>query len=210
MASGSSEYSPIPPRAPLSGEPTDLERVEALFEKAAAGYLRTPWSWWSWSILLPAAALLTRRVASEAGTVGILLLWSVVILLGGLVEATLILGGRHRYPRTQIGGWVLRSQGNLSLVAVALSGVLAWRGLPGLVPAVWLLLIGHSFYMVGRLTFVPLRSAGVVFQLGGVVALVPEIDGLVVCAVCTFVGCAWVGLGVRRRLRGFSDGRDPA
>lgn len=201
MPSGSSEYSSIPPRAPLSGDPSDLERVEELFEKAAAGYLRTPWSWWSWSILLPVAALLTRWVHSEAGPAATLLLWSGVILLGGLVEAALILGGRRRHLRTPIGSWVLRSQGNLSLVAVALSIVLAWRGVPEFVPAVWMLLIGHSFYDVGRLAFGPLRSAGVLFQIGGLVALVPAIDGLVVCAACTFAGCAWIGLGVRRRIR---------
>jgi hypothetical protein len=201
MPSGSSEYSPIPPRAPLSSDPTDLERVEELFEKAAAAYLRTPWSWWSWSILLPVAALLTRWAHAEAGPAGTLLLWSVVILLGGFVEAALILGGRRRYLQTQIGSWVLRSQGNLSLVAVALSAVFAWRGLPELVPAVWMLLIGHSFFVVGRLAFGPLRSAGVLFQIGGLVALVPAIDSLAVCAACTFAGCGWIGLGVRRRIR---------
>lgn len=199
--SRSSEYDPIPPRPPLSDEPTDLDRAQALFAGSAVGYLRSPWSWWTWSLLLPIAALLTREVYPVAGPLPTLVLWSVVILVGGTVEGALILSGSERTARTPLAGWVLRTQGNLSLVAVALSGLLLWRDLAEFLPAVWLLLIGHSFYSVGRLAFRPLRDAGVLFQLCGLAALLPLTDGLLVFAVCFFVGCAWIGAGVYRRDR---------
>ncbi|MBT8494857.1 MAG: hypothetical protein KJO07_17505 [Deltaproteobacteria bacterium] len=194
-----SEYDPIPPRTPLSSEPTDLERAQTLFAQASVGYLRSPWSWWAWGLLLPAAALLTREVFPIAGPLPTLALWSVVILVGGVVEASLILGGRSLTERTPLGGWVLRTQGNLSLVAVALSAVLFWQSLPQFLPAVWLLLVGHSFYVVGRLSFKPLQTAGIILQLGGTAALVPMLDGLVAFAASFFAACAWVGWGVHRR-----------
>lgn len=200
-ASRSSEYDPIPPRPLLSAEPSDLERARVLFERSASGYLRSPWPWWVWSLLLPAAALLTRRVYPVAGPLATLVLWSVVILIGGAVEAILIFGGGERVARTPLAGWVLKTQGNLSLVAVALSGLLLWRELPEYLPAVWLLLVGHSFHGIGTLSLRPLRDAGVMLQLGGIAAMLPAADGLVVLAVSFFASCLWIGLGIHRRNR---------
>ena len=155
-----SEYDPIPPRALLTEEPSDLDRVQARFEKAAGGYLRSPWSWWAWSVLLPLAALVGREIHPYGGGRAVLIVWSFFILCGGLIEGAIILVGGKATARTPLAGWVLRAQGNLSLVAVALSALLLWQGLPALVPPVWLLLIGHSFYSIGKLSFQPMWVAG--------------------------------------------------
>jgi hypothetical protein len=202
-----SEYDPIPPRAPLTTEPSDLERVQARFENASDGYLRSPWSWWAWSLILPAAALLSREVYPLAGPRAVLFLCSFFILCGGLIEGAIILTGSRTEARTPLAGWVLRTQGNLSLVAVALSALLFWQGLAEFVPAVWLLLVGHSFYGIGKLSFQPLHTAGLILQAGGLAALVPGIDGFVAFAGFTFAGCAWIGLGVYRRRRLVRHGR---
>jgi hypothetical protein len=151
-----SEYDPIPPRAPLTTDPSDLERVQELFGKSAGSFLRSPWSWWAWSLILPIAALASREVYPLGGPRAALILWSFFILCGGLIEGAIILSGSRIEARTPLSGWVLRSQGNLSLVAVALSALLYWKGLPGYLPAVWLLLVGHSFYVIGRLSFRPM------------------------------------------------------
>ena len=84
---------------------------------------------------------------------------------------------------------------------MALSVVLVWKGLHGFLPAVWMLLVGHSFFVIGKLSFGPMRTAGLLLQAGGILALVPALDGFVVFAVCAFAACFWIGLGVRRRLR---------
>lgn len=194
----SSEYDPVPPRAPLTTEPSDLERVQALFGKAASGYLRSPWSWWAWGLILPAAALATRSIYPLGGFRATLMLWSFFILCGGLIEGVLLLRGGKMTARTPLASWVLRTQGNLSLVAVAVSVVLVWKGLHEFLPAVWLLLVGHSFYVIGKLSFRPLRTAGLLFQAGGLLALLPGIDGYVAFAACAFAGCLWMGVGVYR------------
>jgi hypothetical protein len=196
-----SEYDAIPPRIPLSTEPSDLDRVQARFEEASVGYLRSPWSWWSWSLILPIAALVGRAIYPVAGARAVLFIWSFFILCGGLVEGAILLTGSSMAARTPLAGWVLRTQGNLSLVAVALSALLIWQNLATFVPALWLLLVGHSFYVIGKLSFPPLRTAGLIFQGGGVAALVPAVDSLAVFAVCAFAGCFWIGLGVLRRSR---------
>lgn len=196
-----SEYDPIPPRAPLTAGPSDLERVQALFSKAATGYLRSPWSWWAWSVILPIAALGSRSAYPFAGARGVLLIWSVFILFGGLIEGALILAGGRVEARTPLAGWVLRTQGNLSLVAVAISALLLWQGLAEYLPAIWLLLVGHSFYVIGKLSFAPLEAAGLLLQAGGLVALVPLADGFLVFAGCAFAACLWIGIGVHRRRR---------
>jgi len=144
---------------------------------------------------------MTRWVQPTAGPRATLFLWSVFILIGGVIEGALIVRGSAVTERTPLAGWVLRTQGNLSLVAVALSVLLLVLGHAEFLPALWLLLIGHSFYAVGKLSFQPLRTAGGLLQAGGIVALVPPVDGLIAFAACTFVACLWVGLGVRRDLR---------
>ena len=196
-----SEYDPIPPRSVLSTEPSDLDRVQARFEKASTGYLRSPWSWWSWSLILPIAALIGREVYAVAGARAVLFVWSFFILCGGLVEGVILLSGNSKEARTPLAGWVLRTQGNLSLVAAALSVLLIWQDLAEFVPALWLLLVGHSFYVIGKLSFPPLRTAGLLFQAGGAAALVPMVDSLAAFALCAFAGCFWIGVGVFRRRR---------
>lgn len=100
---------------------------------------------------------------------------------------------------------MLRLQGNLSFVALLLSAVLLWQDLAWVLPAVWLLLLGHSFYMLGGFAFEPFRLAGLVYQLGGLLALWPMLLGnnspLVVFAGATFLGNLWIGLGVWRQAR---------
>jgi len=93
---------------------------------------------------------------------------------------------------------VLRVQGNLSLVALALSALLVWEDLAWTLPGLWLLLLGHSFYVLGGLAFDPFRVCGLIFQVGGVVALWPGGAPLVVFAVAAFLGNVWLGVGVWR------------
>ncbi len=81
---------------------------------------------------------------------GVLFLWTAVIVVGGVGEAAAILrpGG---LASTGLAQWVLRSQGNLSLIAVALSITLVVVREAWALPAVWLLLLGHSFFAYGGL-----------------------------------------------------------
>ena len=99
---------------------------------------------------------------------------------------------------TPLASWVLRLQGNLSLIAVALSVFLLWQDLAWALPGLWLLLLGHSFYMLGGLAFPPLRVCGIVFQLGGVAALWPGGTPLPAFAAAAFVGNLWMAWGVWR------------
>ena len=96
--------------------------------------------------------------------------------------------------------WVLRVQGNLSLVAVALSALFIWQDLAWVLPAVWLLLLGHSFYMLGGLAFEPLRTCGILYQLGGLAALWPGY-ALPAFAVATAAGNLWMGFCIWRSRR---------
>ena len=61
------------------------------------------------------------------------------------------------------------------------------------------LLPGHSFYMLRGFAF-PFRTAGLVYQLGGLLALWPGLFGksspLIVFAVATALGNLWIGIGV--------------
>ena len=66
----------------------------------------------------------------------------------------------------------------------------------------WLLLLGHSFFALGGLAFAPMRFAGIVYQLGGVAALVPGVRSLTAFAIATAIGNLWIGLGVWRSDRG--------
>jgi len=125
-----------------------------------------------------------------------------VILLGGAVEFLNIRRGQSS-TRSTLAAWVLRLQGNLSFVALLLSAVLIWQDLAWVLPGLWLLLLGHSFYMLGGFAFEPFRAAGLVYQLGGLLALWPTLLGnnspLLVFAAATFLGNLWIGIGVWRR-----------
>jgi hypothetical protein len=180
----------------------DLEPVRERFRAASRPFLRSPWSWLTWAVLLPAAALATPGVAAAFGPAGVLFAWAGVILLGGLVEIAAIrhagggLGGG-----TPLASWVLRLQGNLSLVAVVLTALLVWQDVAWAIPGVWLLLLGHSFYMLGGFAFEPFRACGLLYQLGGIAALWPGGAPLTAFAVTTALGNLWVGIGVWRSRR---------
>jgi hypothetical protein len=193
-----SEYDPLFEREINPAVAADEEAALRAFREASRPYLSTPVSWLSWSILLPGAALATPRVAELYREIGVAILWVVAILLGGTVEAIFLWRHRNR-RRTRLAGWAMRLQGNLSLVAVSLSAVLLWADEPQLLPGLWLLLLGHSFYALGGLAFAPMRFAGVIYQLGGAIALVPGVRPLVVFAVATALGNLWIGIGVWRR-----------
>jgi hypothetical protein len=193
-----SEYDPI---IVAGGEPgDDLERARDLFAAASRPFLSSPATWLGWAVVLPAAALTTRPVLAALGPGGVLALWSVGILLGGAVELVGMRRGGRRHARTALAGWALSVQGNLSLVAVGLSLALLVGGLGRLLPGVWLLLLGHSFFLLGSLAFPPFRACGLIYQLGGALALLPVgIDPLLVFALATASGNLWMAWSVWRR-----------
>lgn len=194
----SSEYDPLFARE--GGE--DLAQAQELFGRASAAYLSFPWSWVAWALLLPGAALATPAALEESGGAGVLALWSGAILVGGIVEGTGIWRGRGRHGATSLGGWVLRSQGNLSLVALLLSVALVVVGQSQLLPGLWLLLLGHNFYGLGGLAFPPLRVYGIWYQVFGALALFPWFaEPLRLFAAATFVGNLWVAWAVGRASR---------
>lgn len=178
-----SEYDPLRAREPLASGASDLDRVRAAFARAAAGYLSSPWPWVCWAVVLPLAALRTEAVAEAAGPLAVLLLWSSAILLAGAVEGVTLWRSRDRRVASDVTRWVFRGQGNLSLAAILLTAALAWRGAYDLVPGVWLLLIGHSFFSVGALAKSALRRGGLLYQVGGAISLFPRFDSLLVFAV---------------------------
>jgi hypothetical protein len=172
--------------------------VRRRFEAAGRPYLRTPWSWLGWAVILPAAALATP-LATVRGALAVLMLWAVAILVGGAVE--LGVAWRNRGARSGLTTWILRAQANLSLVAVALSAVFVAIDRSWLLPAVWLLLLGHSFVTLGGLTFRPLRRAGWLYQIGGLLALVPWGKPLWMLAIATGFGNLWVAWSLVRLSR---------
>jgi hypothetical protein len=195
-----SEYDPL--FTPSRTGADDLEPVRDRFRAASRPFLRSPWSWFAWAVLLPAAALGTPAALRIGGPAGVLFLWSGAILLGGAVEIVAIRrSGRDVGGSTPLAAWVLRVQGNLSLVALALSALLVWEDLAWTLPGLWLLLLGHSFYVLGGLAFDPFRVCGLVFQIGGVAALWPGGAPLVAFAVTAFLGNLWMGVGVWRVAR---------
>ena len=111
----SSEYEPLFDPAPIGTD--DLEPVRDHFRAASRPFLRSPWSWFSWAVLLPAAALATPLALRLGGPAGVLFTWSGVILLGGAVEILAIRRAGRRTAASTLAAWVLRLQGNLSLIA---------------------------------------------------------------------------------------------
>jgi hypothetical protein len=90
-------------------------------------------------------------------------------------------------------------QGNLSLIGVAFSAALLAAGRPQLLPGLWLLLLGHSLFALGGLAFPPQRRAGIAYQLGGALALLPGAPALAIFAVAAAVGNLIVAFGLLRR-----------
>ena len=136
-----------------------------------------------------------------AGPSGVLFTWSGTILLGGAVEILGIRRSGGGAAGGTLAAWVLRVQGNLSLIALALSALLVWQDLAWALPGLWLLLLGHSFYMLGGLAFEPFRACGLLYQLGGLAALWPGGSPLGAFALATAAGNLWMGLGVLRERR---------
>lgn len=175
-----------------------LDAVRRRFEAAARPFLSSSTVWIAWALVLPGAALATERAHERFGPSGTLLLWSTAILAGGLVELGAIRRRRAPGSRSPLAAWALRIQGNLSLVGVGLSAALLWAGRPALLPGLWLLLLGHSFFTLGGLAFRPMRTAGILFQVGGFAALWPALPGLAVFAAASAAGCLWMARGVAR------------
>ena len=195
-----SEYDPLGRSRDSVVVDDDLESVRDRFERAGRPYLSSPWSWLAWAVILPVTALVTPGVLDRYGRFGVLLLWSVAVLVGGAVEMSQIMRGRTRQgASTPLAAWVLRIQGNLSLVALALSVLLVVTDLAWALPGLWLLILGHSFYVVGGLSFSPLRTSGLIYQAGGLLALWPGGSPLAVFAATVFVGSLWTAWGIRRQ-----------
>lgn len=193
-----SEYDPLfTPARPVED---DLEPVREHFRKASRPFLRSPWSWFAWSVLLPAVALATPLALRMGGPPAVLFAWSGAILAGGAVEIVGIrkAGGGFGGGSTPLASWVLSVQGNLSLAALILSALLVWQDLAWALPGLWLLLLGHSFYVLGGLAFGPFKTAGLIYQLGGLAALWPDGSPLLAFALATAVGNAWMGLSIWR------------
>lgn len=196
-----SEYEPLFTSRDSRAVEDDLEPVRDRFRAASRPFLRSPWSWLVWAVLLPAAALATPRALRGGGPVWVLFTWAGVILLGGAIELVAIRrAGAGWGGGTPLASWVLRIQGNLSLVAVVLSALLVWQDVAWALPGLWLLLLGHSFYMLGGLAFEPFRTTGILYQLGGIASLWPGGDPLLAFAVATAAGNLWMGIAVWRRL----------
>jgi len=198
-----SEYEPLfgstePP------DDEDLELVREAFARAARPYLYSPWPWVSWALVLAGAAFASSPILHRFGAPGVLMLWSLAILLGGAAELIAIRRRRRRQPGSTLARWVFRAQGNLSLVAVVLSAALLVRSpaLATLLPGLWLLLLGHSFFAQGGLAFPPLRQAGWMYQLGGVASLAlnwaPRGGEMVAFAATVAVANLWVAAALVR------------
>jgi hypothetical protein len=135
------------------------------------------------------------------GPSGVLFAWSATILLGGAVEILAIRRAGRRAGGSTLASWVLRLQGNLSFVALVLSALLLWLDAAWALPGLWLLLLGHSFYMLGGFAFEPFRVCGLLYQVAGLAALWPDGSPLGVFAFATAVGNVWIGIGVWRERR---------
>jgi hypothetical protein len=196
----SSEYDPAFSRHSAAAGEDDMDSIRAAFERAAGPYVASPLPWIVWGIALPAAALMTRRVLATGGARGVLLLWSLTILSAGAIEAAVYARRRDRRGgRSALARWALRSQGNLSLAGVVLSLALLLAGEGRLLPTVWLLLLGHSLYSLGGLASRPLKRCGLIYQLGGLAALLALSSSDLVFALATGLGNLSVALGIWRR-----------
>lgn len=196
-----SEYDPVFHERDRRDDPaSDLAQARRLFAAASRPYLSSAVPWLVWALALPAAALATPVAFERATHAGVLGLWSAAILVGGGVEGLFLLWARRRSGGgTPLGSWAMTLQGNLSLVAVALSALLLLLGEPRFLPALWLLLLGHSLFALGSLAFAPQRTAGILYQLGGIAALVPGVPPLWAFAAATALGNLWIAAGVARR-----------
>lgn len=194
-----SAYEPLLAR---KGEPPvdDLEQVRSIFAGAATPFTRSPWSWAAWALLLPGIALSTPQVFARFGPFGVVIAWCSIIIVGGIVETWALRWGAVA-ERTTVASWVLRSQANLSFVAVAISAVLLWYQQADLLPGVWLLVLGHSFLVLGGLAFAPFRRTGWIYQLAGLGALWPGQNGLFWFAAATGLGNLLIAYSVGRRGR---------
>lgn len=201
-----SEYEPFfdstePP------EDDDLDLVREAFARAARPYLYSPWPWVTWALVLAAAAFTSPLTLRLFGVPGVLMLWSLAILAGGAAELVAIRRRRREQPGSTLARWVFRAQGNLSLVAAALSAALLVRSptLATVLPGLWLLLLGHSFFAQGGLAFPPLRQAGWMYQLGGVASLAlawaPGRGALAAFASTVTVANLWVAWALIRQRR---------
>ena len=201
-----SEYDPVFGRGGSSAA-DDLDSVRQSFERAAGPYLASPLPWLVWGIALPGAALATRRVLEAAGARGVLLLWSLTILAAGAIEAAAYARRRRRQPEpSSLARWALRVQGNLSVVAVVVSLALLAVGQGRLLAAVWLLLLGHSLYAMGGLASRPLRRCGLIYQLGGLLALWALPNAELVFAAATGLGNLSVAFSLWRGAPGPARG----
>ena len=197
-----SEYDPVFGRGGQPAGASDLDAVRQTFARAAGPYLASPLPWLVWGIALPAAALATRRVLAAGGARGVLLLWSLTILAAGALEAATYARRRRREARrSSLARWALRSQGNLSLVAAALSLALLAIGEGRLLATVWLLLLGHSLYSLGGLASPPLKRCGLIYQLGGLASLAALANADLVFALATGLGNLSVAVGIWRGRR---------
>src|SRR5262249_5787408 len=97
--------------------------------------------------------------------------------------------------------WALRTQGNLSLVALALSLLLLWQDLAWALPGLWLLLLGHSFYILGGIAFRPFRAYRLLYQAGGIAALWPGGAPLPVVPATAAAASLWMAWAVWRESR---------
>lgn len=200
IAAVASEYDPLVPERwpePDGVAERDFAAIREHFATASRPFLSSPWTWLGWAVILPTAAVLTPRFTARPGSV--LFLWSVAILAGGLVEFLALRRRRVFRERTPIASWALNLQGNLSLVGLVLSVVLVVAGRPDLLPGLWCLVLGHSFFALGGLAFRPMRTAGLLFQLGGVASFLPGVPPLLAFAISSAVACAWLAWGVARR-----------
>ncbi len=201
-----SEYDPAFSGGAEGAGAHDLDEVRGAFARASRPYLSSSLPWLGWAVLLPAAALATPTALADGGPPRVLLLWCVAILVGGLIEGAILLRARARLGATPLGSWAMTAQGNLSIVAAALSIALVASDRAEMLPALWLLLTGHSLFVLGGLALPAMRFSGVVYQLGGIAALVPGIPALTVFAVATALGNLSIALGVARR-RGAAGAR---
>jgi len=190
-------YDPMFPE-PSSHDSGDLDRVRLEFRRASRPFLGSSVTWVAWAVALPAAALITARLPTDAYATT-LFVWSGAILAGSLFEGVTIYRRAHRYAPTPLGSWALRSQGNLSLVAIALSILLIWHGVSWALPGLWLLLLGHSLYLLGGLAFAPFRVSGIAYQVGGILALAPFGYSLQTFAATTAAANLWMAWAVHRR-----------